>query len=202
VARETGPQTGRRLVTDLDALRALAHPQRSAILKLLMSGPPRTATECAAVVGASPSACSYHLRALERFGFVERDDSATDAPVDARVRHWRATAVGFTLGARPLSDATPDERAVFAAVLGADRAENERLAREFVETVADLPVEWQDAAEFSTYELALTPEELTELTRQIDDHLRPHRVGVKRRPASSARTVHIAFDAFPRPDRP
>ena len=201
MARETGPETGRRVVTDLDALRALAHPQRSAILKLLMAGPPRTATECAAVVGASPSACSYHLRELERFGFVERDDGSTDAPVDARVRRWRATAVGFTLGARPLSGSTPEERAVFAAVLGADRAENERLAREFVESVTDLPGEWQDAAEFSTYELALTPDELTELARQIDDLLRPHRVGVKRRPAPSSRTVHIAFDAFPRPDQ-
>jgi DNA-binding transcriptional ArsR family regulator len=201
MARKTGSETGRRIVTDLDAMRALAHPQRSAILKLLMAGPPRTATECAAVVGASPSACSYHLRELQRFGFVERDDGSTDAPVDARVRRWRAAAVGFTLGARPLSGSTPEERAVFAAVLGADRAENERLAREFVESVTDLPGEWQDAAEFSTYELALTPDELTELARQIDDLLRPHRVGVKRRPAPSARTVHIAFDAFPRPDQ-
>ena len=156
----------------------------------------------AAVVGASPSACSYHLRELERFGFVERDDGSTAAPVDGRVRRWRAAAVGFSLGARPLSDATPEERAVYAAVLGADHAESERLAREFVESVTDLPGEWQDAAEFSTYELALTPDELTELVAQIDDLLRPHRVGVKRRRATSTRTVHIAFDAFPRPDQP
>src|SRR5688572_5797971 len=92
---------GRRVVRDLDALRALSHPQRSAILKFLMAGRPRTATECAAVVGASPSACSYHLRELERFGFVVRDDSPTGGTVDGRRRHWRAAAVGFTLGARP-----------------------------------------------------------------------------------------------------
>jgi hypothetical protein len=72
------------------------------------------------------------------------------------------------------------------------------VAREFVESVADLPGEWQDAAEFSTYELALTATELAELAHKIDDLLRPHRVGVKRRPAKSARTVHIVFDAFPR----
>jgi DNA-binding transcriptional ArsR family regulator len=201
MARDTGPDTGRRVVADLDAMRALAHPQRSAILKLLMSGPPRTATECAAVVGASPSACSYHLRELQRFGFVERDHSPGDAPVDGRERRWRASAVGFSIGARPLSDATPEERAVHAAVLGADRVENERLAREFVESVADLPGDWQDAAEFSTYELALTAAELAKLAGQIDDLLRPHRVGVKRRPARSARTVHIVFEAFPRTEQ-
>ncbi len=77
VARETwAVTTGRRVVTDLDALRALAHPQRSAILKLLMSGRPRTATECAAVVGASPSACSYHLRSWSGSG----SSSATTRP--------------------------------------------------------------------------------------------------------------------------
>jgi len=191
--------TGRRVVSDLAALRALSHPQRSAILKFLMSGPPRTATDCAAVVGASPSACSYPLRELERFGFVERDGSHGDQTFDGRTRRWRATAVGFTLGGGPLSEATPEERAVFSAVLGADRVENERLAREFVESVADLPHEWQDVAKFSTYELSLTASELDDLAHRIDDLLRPHRVGVKGRTATSARTVHVAFDAFPRP---
>ena len=87
---------------------------------------------------------------------------------------------------------------MYAAVLGADRIENERLAREFVESAADLPGEWQDAAQFATYELSLTASELSELARQIDDLLRPHRVGVKHG-ARLARTVHVALDAFPRP---
>ncbi len=192
--------TGRRVVADLDAMRALSHPQRLAILTFLMSGRPRTATECAAIVDASPSACSYHLRELARFGFVVRDDSPGDGTADGRMRRWRAAAVGFTFGARPLSDASPEERAVFAAVLGAERVENERLARQFIESVAELPDEWQDASQFATYELALTAVELDDLTRQIDDLLRPHRVGAKRRPSASSRTVHVAFDAFPRPE--
>ena len=37
------------------------------------------------------------------------------------------------------------------------------------------------------------------LAQRIDDLLRPHRVGVKRS-GRSARTVHVAFDAFPRPE--
>src|SRR5918994_1927325 len=122
----------------------------------------------------------------EGLDWGKRNTPPADAPRDGRERRWRASAIGFTLGARPLSDATPEERAVYAAVLGADRVENERLAREFVESVTELPDEWQDVAEFSTYELALTPAELGELAAKIDDLLRPHRVGVKRRPAKSA----------------
>jgi DNA-binding transcriptional ArsR family regulator len=199
MARDTGPSTGRRVVTDVAALRALAHPERSAILKLLMSGRSRTATECAAVVGASPSACSYHLRELERFGFVERDDAAAGA-VDRRTRRWRAAAVGFALGPVRQSDASPAERAVHAAVTGADLVENDRLAREFVARIDDLPPPWQDAATFATYELHLTPDELEGLSRAIDDLLRPHRAGVKDGDESASRTVHVVFHAFPRMD--
>ena len=202
MAGDAVTDTGRRVISDLAALRALAHPERSAILKLLMSGRPRTATECAAVVGASPSACSYHLRQLERFGFVERDDASPEDHTDGRTRHWRAAAVGFSLGRGPMSDSTPAERAVFGAVMQADRIENDRLARQFAERVDELPADWQDAAEFANYELSLTAEELAGLVTAIDDLLRPHRVGVKASATASTRTVHVAIHAFPRTDEP
>ena len=200
MARDTGPETGRRVVTDLAALRALAHPERSAILKLLMSGRSRTATECAAVVSLSPSACSYHLRELERFGFVERDDTAEEGSVDRRTRLWRAAAVGFALGSGRPSDASPAERAVHAAVMGADLVENDRLARDFVAKIDELPATWQDAATFATYELVLTPEELDHVSRAVDELLRPHRAGLKPTDPSTSRTVHVVFHAFPRMD--
>src|SRR3954452_18174881 len=70
---------------DPRALRALAHPARLDILERLNSDGPATATECAEVVGLSPSACSYHLRALARWGLVEEADST-----DRRERRWRS----------------------------------------------------------------------------------------------------------------
>ena len=51
-------------ITDPRMLRALAHPARIAILEHLALDGPATATQCADVAGLSPSACSYHLRAL------------------------------------------------------------------------------------------------------------------------------------------
>src|SRR5689334_120804 len=84
----------RRVVRDVDALRAVGHPDRLAILLFLLSAPTRTATECAAEIGVTPSACSYHLRELERFGYAER----AEPHADGRTRPWRAAAVGFSLG--------------------------------------------------------------------------------------------------------
>ena len=66
-------------LTDPRMMRALAHPARIAIWAHLGLHGPATATECAEIAGLSPSACSYHLRTLARYGFVEEDpDSAAD----------------------------------------------------------------------------------------------------------------------------
>lgn len=195
--------SGRRVVDDLDALKALASPERSAILKLLMAGRPRTATECAAVVGASPSACSYHLRQLERFGFVERaDDTENDQPVDGRTRRWKAAAIGFSLGGSRPSEASPEQLAVFGALRSADRLENDRLERNFFEHADEVAPEWRDAAQFSNYELRVTPEEITELLRQIDELLLPYRHGARSDLPAGAEAVHVQINAFRRVDEP
>lgn len=48
----------------------------------------RTASELAGVVGLTPSATSYHLRALERWGILVRAEGGGDG----RERPWRAAA--------------------------------------------------------------------------------------------------------------
>src|SRR5277367_6472978 len=75
------------LLTDPRVMRALAHPARMEIWQHIGLEGPATATECAEVVGLSPSACSYHLRTLAKYGFVEED---TARPADGRERRWRA----------------------------------------------------------------------------------------------------------------
>ena len=60
----------RRLRT-ADQLRALAHPRRMEIIDLLIAEGPLTASQCATRLSDSAASCSYHLRQLARFGFVE-----------------------------------------------------------------------------------------------------------------------------------
>jgi DNA-binding transcriptional ArsR family regulator len=68
-------------------MRALAHPTRLALLDHLHAVEQATATECAEFVDESPSSCSYHLRALAKWGFVEEGRGGA-----GRERPWRATA--------------------------------------------------------------------------------------------------------------
>ena len=98
-------------ISDPLALRALAHPARIAILEYLVLEGPATATQCAEIAGLSPTACSYHLRALAKYGFVEEDASAA---VDGRHRPWRAKVVAVTFGEK--ADTPPAVRAAGRAV--------------------------------------------------------------------------------------
>src|SRR6185295_20200504 len=82
-----------RAVIGAEALAALAVPARLALLNHLLAAGPRTASQCAPVVGETASNCSWHLRALEKVGLVER--AAQEPGADARTRPWQATAVGF-----------------------------------------------------------------------------------------------------------
>ncbi|MFJ2619591.1 ArsR/SmtB family transcription factor [Glutamicibacter sp. NPDC087344] len=74
-------------ITDPQAIRALAHDARLIVLdELFASQTTRTATELASLCNLTPSAMSYHLRALEKYGYVIRAASEGDA----RERRWRA----------------------------------------------------------------------------------------------------------------
>lgn len=183
----------RRVVEDVDAVRALAHPHRVAILQYLLSGPPRTATECAAELGGTPSACSYHLRELERFGLVER----VEATGDARTRPWRAAAVGFSIGSGPV-DESPTARAADVALTRAELVENQRLIKRFLDAGPAVDRAWRTASDFHTFELLVTPAELDELNDEVGELLRRYRAPTRADAPDGARPVHVVYQAFPR----
>ena len=64
-----------------DAVKAMAHPGRRAMLRLARDGE-RTATELAEVAGLSPSAASQHLKLLKDVGLMH-------VRVDAKRRLYR-----------------------------------------------------------------------------------------------------------------
>ena len=68
----------RVVITDPRAIRALAHPARQRVIDELYNGQVLTATECAEIAGLTPSAMSYHLRALEKWGIIERAEESAD----------------------------------------------------------------------------------------------------------------------------
>jgi DNA-binding transcriptional ArsR family regulator len=67
-------------ITDPKAIRALAHAARLEVISELYSTQSsRTATELAQQTGLTPSAMSYHLRALQKWGIVVPAEAGADA---------------------------------------------------------------------------------------------------------------------------
>ena len=79
--------SGRRVVNDPLALRALAHPLRLKLHALVGREGAITAADAARQLGVSQALASHHLRQLAKYGFVEPADAG-----DNRERPWRVTA--------------------------------------------------------------------------------------------------------------
>jgi DNA-binding transcriptional ArsR family regulator len=149
---------------DPGALKALAHPARLAVVDELYQGEERTASELAELTGLTPSAMSYHLRALERWGIVERGAERKDG----RERPWRAVARTLTLDPETISAAAVD--VVAGTTLQHLRDEFRRWA--LVEQ--DEPRAWRDVTGVSRSYLWLTEEEVTALAADLRAVIKKH----------------------------
>ena len=83
-----------RQITDARTMRALSHPVRIALLEMLTVAGPLTATEVGEIIGESPTTCSFHLRQLAKYGFVEEAGGGK-----GRARPWRMTSIGQEISA-------------------------------------------------------------------------------------------------------
>lgn len=178
-------------ITDVAVMRALAHPARISLLDHLANSGPATATECAEVVGLTPSATSYHLRALAKAGLIE------EAPGrgDGRERFWRSTVGSYRVEGGP--DEDPELAAAKSELLNSFVTWEESQVRRYVARMNDEPKNWQDAAIFNTTVLQLTAEELGRLSDAVLDLLRPYKKRSREKPPAGSRTVSALFRVFP-----
>jgi DNA-binding transcriptional ArsR family regulator len=158
VAAEAGVEL--RQLDDPRIIRALAHPVRLALMEALLIHEQLTATEAGEILGESPANCSFHLRKLAKYGFVEEAGGG-----QGRQRPWRRKTQGTRLS---INDSTPPETAIAVRGLGAMFQERalERL-RQWRATEAQFPNEWREAADSKQSLWWVTPAELHELNEKI-----------------------------------
>lgn len=152
-------------IEDPRAMRALAHPVRLDLLEALSVHGPLTATEAAALIGESPANCSWHLRQLAKYGFIEEEPTS-----QGRQRPWRKAHAGMSW-----SESSPDPRSAAAArALTQVFFDREfRLVKEAM-TAPQQPG-WEDAAIAMQAISWLTADELRELHEQVLALLVEHR---------------------------
>lgn len=149
-------------ITDLETLKALAHPRRQRILQHLGLHGPATSAGLARELGLNTGATSYHLRELEKHGLVE------DVPELARGRErwWRAPVRDLRIP--PRSRQSEQMGAVVDEMARLQIADDlEQLAR--FQEQRDEMGEWGDAFLDSHGSIRLTMAELQEF---FEDYIR------------------------------
>jgi len=182
------PRETRRRITEPEAIEALAHPVRLELIDYLMAEGPATASTCARAVGDTPSNCSYHLRVLAKVGLVEETSSA-----DGRERPWRALVTGFDADIDAEGRLSPEAADLLALSLEHDQ----RMVREHLARREELPRRWRTADVYSHYTLRLTPQELTELTDEVDALIRPYIAATREDAPRGSGLVRLGLQAFP-----
>jgi DNA-binding transcriptional ArsR family regulator len=180
-----------RELSDPRTMRALAHPTRLTLLELLRHAGPLTATDAGERIGESPASCSFHLRQLAKYGFVE------EAPREGgRRRPWRAVDMGMTF-----TDVHEDPETAEAAI-GLERVlrdRNLRRAQLGLDARLAQPAEWRRVLGMSDYTLYVTPEELQAVDREILALVRRYQERIEdpaRRPEGS-QPIQMLWMAYP-----
>ena len=147
----------------LEGLKALSHPGRLRMLGLLRTEGPATATTLATRLGLNSGATSYHLRQLERHGFVVEDTERGNA----RDRWWRAAHSFTRIDAADAT--TPEEHDTYDAYLQAVGVIYAEQLQHSLEERRTLPAPWQDAGNLSDWSLHLTPERAKALVEALHE---------------------------------
>jgi DNA-binding transcriptional ArsR family regulator len=184
--------TERATIRDPAVLRALAHPVRLGLLQHMSVNPEgATATECASVVGLSPSATSYHLRALAKAGMIREAPSRGDG----RERVWQAVYQGYELSTD--LDASTEEVAAQYALIETFLARQNDVVLRFLAVARLGAPEWFEPSLVSDRTILVTARELKRLTTQIDELTRPLIKSNRRQPPKGARLVSFQLRAVP-----
>ncbi len=146
-----------RNVEDPETLRAIAHPLRLRLLGHLRLHGPATASELGRTLGESSGSTSYHLRQLERYGFIEPEPEQKSR----REKVWKASHryTRFELGA------SAEERAAGNTIVGVQLEELVRGVRRRQSSA--LSEEWLSALPANDYILTVSPALLEQLGERI-----------------------------------
>lgn len=171
-------------LTDARTIRALAHPLRLRLLDLLAERGPLTATQVSEQVAESPANCSFHLRTLARYGYVEDAGGG-----EGRNRPWKISNRATYWSPVDADPETAD--AIAAAQAAVDAAHQERV-RTWRRRSPTAPRVWQQSVFEMSYETWLSPAELKQISAEFAAALRRVVGGRTKQPGDARVLLHAS----------
>jgi len=175
-----------REIRDPQVLRALTHPVRLRLLDEMVLSGTATATELAERIGESPANCSWHLRQLARYGFVEEAGGGS-----GRQRPWRIVPEGTTFGADDQAD--PELARAGDAAGEMFLSQEVDALRGWWHSRRQEPSEWRQVSFVTQVVSWLTIEELGELRDKVVEAMKPYldRIGDEGSHPAGSRPIRL-----------
>lgn len=183
------PKT-RRKEMDAAALKALAHPLRVQILRILQLRGQVSVTSLAEELGESTGATSYHLRQLARHGLVEQ---AAPPEGGGRQQWWRMAVDELHMKGFEFLD-NDETREAAGFLLREYSADRHRRFANWYATATQWPAEWQQASSDMDGQLDLSAKQARALADELKSVIdRYHAL----KPGRGARKVEVQYAVFP-----
>ncbi|MFF4797528.1 ArsR/SmtB family transcription factor [Streptomyces sp. NPDC001351] len=152
-----------RLIKDVGTLKAIAHPLRMQLYRALTIARTATASQLAEQVDEAVSLVSYHLRKLAEHGLIEE---AEPQSADGRERWWQPASDGVSIRDEDFRDG-PEKAAAHTAASRLFFEQRADMYRRYLDERAHWSDAWSTASESSEWLLKLTPDELSELAKEM-----------------------------------
>lgn len=178
---------------DLESLKALAHPLRVKIFDVLSTYGEFTASGLAERLGESSGATSYHLRQLEKHGFVRE----VEGKGIGRERWWERVPGAVNLGLDVAAESAAGKEAT-QLVMKEWSNNRERTLADFLDKgEGSLSKDWIEASMISVTNVFVTNRELAEFAEKIAKLAAKFAEKHRNQRTEGSRPVQIQINAFP-----
>jgi DNA-binding transcriptional ArsR family regulator len=177
---------------DVESLKGLAHPLRVQILDRLSVHGPATASGLGEALAESSGATSYHLRQLEKHGFVRE----VEGRGVGRERWWERTPGGISLSPEARAE-SESARAASDMIMREWEHNRSILLTDFLDRGDLLGEDWLLATLVSTANLRLTREQTLEIQGRLERVLDEIVDEFRGRNDPGSRPVQLHINLFP-----
>jgi DNA-binding transcriptional ArsR family regulator len=153
-------------VTDPEALKSLAIPERVKILELFEDLEPRTAKQIATELGENAARLHYHVKELVRVGLLEQVDTRVKGSIVEKYYQPIAKIIQVSLRVMIEENAQQLADVMFSPIRTTERDLMRTLNR-FVASDVDMRKEYQDTFAYNVGELYLSKEERNQFVAEV-----------------------------------
>jgi len=183
-------------VTDPEALKSLAIPERVKILELFEDLEPRTAKQIATELGENAARLHYHVKELVRVGLLEQVDTRVKGSIVEKYYQPIAKVIQVKLRVMIEENAQQISDILFTPLRTTEQ-DLVRTLNRFVSSDIDVRKEYHDTFAYNVSEMYLTTDERNEMVEEVNAIIRKYKENKNTEGRRKFKHFNILFPMVP-----